>query len=239
MHGAERGLQAFGPAPGLGVDEGGTEDVRQRLHEPVDVGKEAARLLSLDAAPGMLDQAPRKLVVAVGDLAVDLQVSGCVGEVRRCPHPQIRQHPARAPGDAPAELALGTEDISAHPFPLEAARHAVPEHVVNERGQRAYACFVARIVSQHDGVVVPEGRKVAIGRQQRRPHREVDWLEIPARRSRQVERDLPLDLGCLFHDQAATRSSPSGQTVNLSSSASRLARMRPAGRAWPACRSSS
>ena len=185
------------------------------------------------------DHTPRKLVIAVGELAVDLQVSGRVGEVRRCSRPEIRQHPACALGDEPADLALGTKDISAHPFPLDAARSAVPEHVVDERGQRAYACFVDRIVNQHDGVVVAESRKIAIGRQQRRPHRGVDGLEVPARRSRQVERDLPLDFGRLFHDHAAARSSPAGQTVNLSSSASRLARMRSAGRAWPAPRSSS
>ena len=239
MQGAERSLQAFRPAPGLGVDEGGAEDVGQRLHEPVHVGMEAPRLLALDALPGVADHTPRKLVIAVGDLAVDPQVLGLVGEVRRCSRPEIRQHPACALGDEPADLALGTKDISAHPFPLDAARSAVPEHVVDERGQRAHACIVDRIVDQHDGVVVAERRKIAIGRQQRRPHRGVDGLEVPARRSRQVERDLPLDFGRLFHDHAAARSSLAGQTVNLSSSASRLARMRSAGRACPAPRSSS
>ena len=121
MQGAERSLQAFRAVPGLGVDEGGTEDVGQSLHEPVHIGIEAPRLLALDALPGVADHAPRKLAIAVGEDAVDLQVGGRVGEVRRCSRPEIRQQPACTLGDEPANLALGTKDISAHPLPLDAA----------------------------------------------------------------------------------------------------------------------
>ena len=202
-------------------------------------GVEDAGLPTLDAVPGVLDEAPRQLVIAVGDLAVDRQASADVREVRRCSLPEIRQHAARALGDEPADLALGAEDVSAHPFPLDAARGDLLQHVVDDRRQRAHERAVGGILDEHDGEVVAEGRKIAVARQERGPDGGVDGLQVPARRSRQVERDLPLGLGRLFHRHVADRASSTGQTVNLSSSASRPARMRSAGRACPARRRSS
>jgi len=237
--GAERCPQARGPAAGLRVDEGGAEDVRQRLDEPVHLRVEDAGLPTLDAVPGVLDKVPRQLVIAVGDLAVDLQASADVREVRRCSLPEIRQHSVCAVSDKPADLALGAEDVSAHPFPLDAPRGDLLQNVVDDRRQRAHERAVGGTFDEHDGEVVAEGRKFAVARQQHGPDGGVDGLQVLARRSRQVERDLPLGLGRLFHHHVPECVSATGQTVNLSSSASRPARMRSTGRACPARRRSS
>ena len=264
---AHGGSQALRPASALGVDEGRPQDVGQRLHEPVDLVVEAARLPLLRRTPGVHDEAGRNVAIAVDDLAVDLQLGAHVGEdlldavvtvtvtgeARHGLLPEVGEHAPRSVADERAQLALETKHLPAQSLALETAWCKLLQDAVDGRRQRAHERTVARSLDEDDRVVVPEPRQVTVAGEECRPERRsVDRVELVTRpASGQVEDDLSLD-GCggprlprllrqwiCGHATACSSVPSSGQTVNVSNSASRPARMRSAGRAWPAPRSSS
>ena len=137
---------------------------------------EALCLPAVHAAPGMLDETPWELAITVDDLAVELQASADVPEVRRCSLPQIGQHASGAPSDERADLALGAEHLAADPLPFDAARGDFLEQAVNDRRQRAYERAVGGGLDEHDWKVVAQRGEIAVGGQQRGPDDRVDGL---------------------------------------------------------------
>ena len=144
MRAADGGAQRARLLAGGGVNERRAQDIGQPHDQRVDRLAERARLRGMRNFPEMRQEPGRHRGIAADHFAVELQC-GCgvaqyflgvlvvVGDdALGGRHPQFRQQPGIAGGDARADFAFERERMFAQPLARDAARRDVEQYLVDD-----------------------------------------------------------------------------------------------------------
>ena len=173
MRRPDRGLEACGAATFLRADEIGLEDVGKFDGQPLEVRAERPGFLPLHRLPDVLEEAPRHRLVAIDDLAVELEDGADAGQavaqqivlLRRepaCGHlEECGQRATRARGDERADFLLEPERMPPQPLAVGTLGDLV-KRLVEEAREGLHRCFVRARTRKHQREVVAKLGQIPI-----------------------------------------------------------------------------